>query len=90
MGNRADLSCTVLKVAHHGSATSTSPGFLGVASPQLAVICTGTDNKFGHPDDEVLARLTQAVGADSIYRTDVHGTVEFITDGERLWVEVER
>ena len=88
--NRADLASTVLKVGHHGSDTSTAPEFLAVASPQIAVICSGADNKFGHPDDEVLARLSQVVGEGNIYRTDLHGTVEFITDGERLWVEMEK
>lgn len=88
--NRANLECTVLKVGHHGSDTSTTPEFMAVASPRIAVICVGADNKFGHPDDDVLARLTQFVGEDYIYRTDLQGTIEFITDGERLWVEVER
>ena len=90
IGNRADLASTVLKVAHHGSDTSTTPEFLAVASPRIAVICSGADNKFGHPDDEVLERLAQTVGEDNIYRTDLHGTVEFITDGDRLWMELER
>jgi competence protein ComEC len=90
ISNRADLTTTVLKVAHHGSDTSTTPEFLAVASPRVAIICTGADNEFGHPDDEVLARLAQAVGEENIYRTDLHGTVEFTTDGEKLWVEVER
>ena len=90
IGIRADLASTVLKVAHHGSDTSTTPEFLAVASPRIAVISAGFDNKFGHPDDDVLGRLSQVVGEENIYRTDLHGTVEFITDGERLWVEVER
>jgi competence protein ComEC len=90
LSERADLACTVLKVAHHGSDTSTTPEFLAVASPQLAVIFTGADNKFGHPDEDVLERLAQVVGEDNIYRTDRQGTIEFITDGERLWVVMER
>jgi len=90
ISNQADLVSTVLKVGHHGSDTSTTPEFLAVVSPRIAVICTGADNKFGHPDDEVLTRLVQTVGEENIYRTDLHGTIEFITDGERLWVEVER
>ena len=88
ISNRADLASTVLKVGHHGSDTSTTSEFLAVVSPRLAVICVGSDNKFGHPDDEVLGRLAQVVGEENIYSTDLHGTVEFITDGERLWVEV--
>ena len=88
--NRADLTSTVLKVAHHGSDTSTTNEFLAVADPQIAVISAGEDNKFGHPSDEVLNRLKKRINQQNIYRTDEHGTIEFITDGERLWVEVER
>ena len=88
--NRTDLTSTVLKVPHHGSATSTTPEFLTVVNPQVAVISTSADNRFGHPSPEVLARLEQKLGAENIFRTDRHGTIEFITDGERLWVEVER
>jgi competence protein ComEC len=78
--------CTVLKVAHHGSATSSCAHFLAAADPQAAVICVGADNTFGHPDEETLARLDGV----PVYRTDEHGTVTFTTDGERLWVGTER
>ncbi len=87
---RANLMVTVLKVPHHGSDTSTTPGFLAVVSPQVAVICCGADNRFGHPDAEVLGRLERIIGSDNIYRTDKHGSIDFVTDGERLWVEVRR
>jgi competence protein ComEC len=80
---------TVLKVAHHGSETSTTAGFLAVASPRLVVISVGADNDFGHPDPEIMARLAEELGPENIYRTDEQGTIEFITDGERLWVRVE-
>ena len=85
---RADLPATVLKVAHHGSATSTTPGFLAVVGPRAAVISCGAGNRFGHPDTEVIGRLEKEVGSENIYRTDEDGTIDFITDGERLWVEV--
>jgi len=88
--HRADLSSTVLKVGHHGSDTSTTPEFLAVVNPQLTVISVGADNKFGHPDNEVTDRLKARLGAENIYRTDEQGTVEFITDGDRLWVKMER
>ena len=84
----ADLTSTILKVAHHGSDTSTTPEFLAVVSPRVAVISAGADNKFGHPNDEVVGRLEQELGGENVYRTDEHGTIEFTTDGERLWVEV--
>ncbi len=87
---RADLMVTVLKVPHHGSDTSTTSGFLAVVSPQAVVISCGEDNRFGHPDAGVLQRLEKKLGADNIYRTDEDGSIDFITDGERLWVEVER
>jgi competence protein ComEC len=87
---RVDLNSTVLKVAHHGSDTSSSTAFLAVVDPQVAVISVGVDNTFGHPGAETMQRLTDSVGPNKIYRTDKNGTVECITDGERLWVKTER
>jgi len=46
----------------------------------------GAGNTFGHPSPEVVERLTDRIGEENVYRTDEDGTVEFITDGERLWV----
>ncbi len=86
---RANLSSTVLKVGHHGSGTSTTQEFLAVVNPQLAVISVGKDNRFGHPNPEVMAWLEDRIGSENIYRTDEQGTIEFITDGKRLWVRVE-
>jgi competence protein ComEC len=83
---RASLKSTVLKVAHHGSQTSTTSQFLAAVDPEVAVICVGAGNPFGHPGREVLQRLTDSLGEDNVYRTDQDGTIEFITDGERLWV----
>ncbi len=85
-----DLKSTVLKVGHHGANTSTTEEFLAVVNPQLAVISAGKDNPHGHPSPEVIERLMERLGAEDIYRTDKHGTIEFIADGERLWVRVER
>ncbi len=86
---RADIKSTVLKVAHHGSSTSTSQQFLAAVDPQVAVISAGKNNPYGHPHHEVLERLIKRLGKDNIYRTDENGTIEFITDGERLWVQVD-
>ncbi len=90
INQRAVRRSTVLKIAHHGSDTSTTADFLEAVSPRLAVISVGTDNRSGHPSDEVMDRLEERLGSESIYRTDEHGTIEFVTDGERLWVKVER
>ena len=85
---RSNLMSTVLKVGHHGSATSTTVEFLDVVNPRLAVISVGADNAFGHPSRDVVDRLRQRIGQENIYRTDEDGTIEFTTDGERLWVKV--
>ena len=82
----SELDCTVLKVGHSGSLTSTSADFLAAASPQLAVISVGNDNPYGHPHYEVVARLEASLREENVFRTDEQGTIEFITDGERQWV----
>ncbi len=88
--NSPELNSTVLKVAHHGSRSSTTSTFLGTVDPALAVVSAGADNRYGHPHREVEERLLQTVGDDLLYRTDHHGTVELISDGESLWVRTER
>jgi competence protein ComEC len=85
---RADLASTVLKVAHHGSDTSTTSEFLAAVNPEVAVISVGEDNPFGHPSTEVLSKLEERLGSENVFRTDEQGTIEFVTDGERLWVRV--
>lgn len=69
----------VLKVAHHGSRTSSSRELLEAWRPQIAVISAGRGNTFGHPAPEVIQRL-ESIGA-AIYRTDLHGQVTLDTDG---------
>jgi competence protein ComEC len=56
----------------------------------MAVISVGEDNPFGHPSPEVMERLVGRVGEDNVYRTDEDGTIEFITDGQGLWVRLEK
>jgi competence protein ComEC len=73
---QADL----LKVAHHGSATSTIPELLAAVHPKFAVISVGMRNTYGHPRREVLARLGESRVAT--YRTDVNGAVTFYLDGK--------
>jgi len=87
---RANLKSTVLKIAHHGSKTSTSPQFLAMVDPQIAVISVGANNTFGHPSPEVVGRLEERLGKNRVYLTSENSTIEFITDGERLWVNVEK
>ncbi|HET8887805.1 MAG TPA: ComEC/Rec2 family competence protein [Candidatus Angelobacter sp.] len=71
----------LLKVAHHGSATSTTPELLAAAHPRFAVISVG-HNSFGHPREIVLKRLQS--GRVHTYRTDQLGAVTFYLDGKRV------
>ena len=81
------LSADVLKVGHHGSSTSSSQEFLDAVKPRYAAISVGYDtNKL--PKLEVLQRLNDAGAA--IYRTDVSGTLIFLTDGKSITVKTEK
>ena len=84
------LDSDVLKVAHHGSKTSSSASFLSVVSPRSAVISAGRDNRFGHPDPEVVERLEGLIPASRILKTYESGTIIFETDGNILNVKTER
>jgi competence protein ComEC len=77
-----DLRADVLKVAHHGSSTSTTDGFLAAVQPSLAIISVGADNLYGHPSADVLASLGR-IGARTM-RTDQLGTIVIASDGKRI------
>lgn len=72
----------VLKVAHHGSATSTTPDLLEAVRPRFAAISVGAYNSFGHPRTVVLSRLQQA--HVRTYRTDMLGQITFLLDGKTV------
>ncbi|MDD2251844.1 MAG: DNA internalization-related competence protein ComEC/Rec2 [Dehalococcoidales bacterium] len=76
----------ILKVAHHGSSTSSSREFLSVARPDMGIICVG-ENNFGHPDNKVIERISTYSGEKAVLRTDEHGGITFLTDGDLLWLE---
>lgn len=67
------LKSKVLKVAHHGSNTSTSEDFLNEVLPEIAIIGVGKNNKFGHPAKVTIERLSKI--KTSIYRTDMEGEI---------------
>ena len=79
-----DLRADILKVAHHGSSTSTTGRFLDAARPRVALISVGKDNSYRHPSPAVVDRLERAGAA--VYRTDQLGTVVVATDGRRVRV----
>lgn len=76
---------TVLKVPHHGSATSSTAAFVDAVDPDVAVVSCGWDNRYGHPRSEALASYR----GRRVYRTDHDGTVVIRTDGDHLTVERE-
>lgn len=76
------IQSDVLKVAHHGSATSTSPRFLDEVNPVIAVVSAGKVNPFGHPHPEVVGRLKSF--PLQLFRTDRQGAVTVSTDGNYL------
>jgi competence protein ComEC len=78
----APLPLRVLKVAHHGSRSSTSEAFLSAYRPAVAVVSAGRGNLFGHPSREVLGRLAAIRAA--IFRTDRDGAVTLETDGREV------
>lgn len=77
-----ELRSTLLKVGHHGSSTSTSYRFLREVAPTYGVISVGTDNSYGHPNEEVLSRLRDA--DVTLYRTDLQGDILCRSDGNTL------
>ena len=75
----------VLKTGHHGSRTSSTEALLSLTRPRLAIVSAGVGNRFGHPHDEVIARLE--AHAARVLRTDRDGGIIVRTDGRSLAVE---
>jgi competence protein ComEC len=78
----------VVKIAHHGSRSSSTAAFVEAAAPRVAIVSAGPRNPFGHPHPEVLERYRRR-GA-LVLRTDRDGAVTVSTDGRRLWVRAFR
>lgn len=82
--DRARARIRILKVAHHGSRSSTRQEFLDHLRPRIAIVSAGASNLFGHPAPDVLARL--AADRVHVFRTDRHGAVVIETDGREVRV----
>ncbi len=80
------LASTLLKIGHHGSGTSTTPGFLARVAPRWSVISCWLHNRFGHPRPEILAELEQA--KVRTFSTDINGATCFRLDGKAGFVEL--
>lgn len=78
----------LLKVAHHGSRTSSSLRFLETVTPEVAVVSVGRRNRYGHPHPEVAARLESAA---RLHRTDRDGTIRVTVERDGGWrIRTER
>lgn len=82
------LKSDVLKVAHHGSKTSSISDFVAAVSPTFAVISAGRNNRYGHPHLQTLETLRRY--NSDILRTDIDGDIKFITDGKSIQVNPVR
>lgn len=83
-----DISADVLKVAHHGSDSSSIYRFLREVMPEYAVISVGDGNSYGHPTEEVLSRLRDA--GVKVFRTDMQGDIFCESDGKTVTFSVSR
>lgn len=75
-----NIESDVLKAGHHGSNTSNDEAFLALVSPSFAIISSGKDNRYGHPNKEVLERLLKI--KTTVLRTDEKGTITFTSEGK--------
>ena len=79
---------SIMKVAHHGSRFSTSEEWLAYWNPIGAVASVGATNSYGHPNPDVLSRLT-ASGA-AVWRTDIDGDVRFTVTDQGLFTYMKK
>lgn len=88
MARGEHVAATILQAGHHGSKTSTTEDFFNAVNPEVVIYSAGVDNKYGHPDAEVVNRIT-ASGA-KLYGTDVDGTILVETDGVTYTVQSKK
>ena len=82
--NKYNLSnIDVLKVGHHGSKTSSSKDFIDEVNPKYSIISVGKNNRYGHPNKEVLDNFQSS----KIYRTDIDESIMFKIKNNKLKIE---
>ena len=85
--NTNELQANILKIAHHGSKTSTTQDFLNLVKPQIALIGVGENNSFGHPNKVTLDKLNNL--GTKIFRTDLSGEITITVTKKRDY-KIER
>jgi len=86
--DRSVLSSHILKVPHHGSATSSHPAFIAAVNPQTSIIMCGLYNPFGNPHRQTLGVLESA--GSQVWRTDLNGHIVVRTNGTDYSVDITR
>jgi len=82
ISTKISLNCDVIKIAHHGSSTSSSEEFLDYISPKIALISCGLNNYFNHPSKITINKLKNR--NILFFRTDIDGTIELYSDGNKI------
>lgn len=82
------IQSSLLKVGHHGSNTSSSNQFIKAVKPSIAIISVGKNNEYGHPHEVALRRLQEY--CSEIYRTDINGEINCISDGRTIITYIEK
>lgn len=83
-----DISCTVIKIPHHGSDSSLSYRWLNESKPKYGIISVGKDNQYGHPTENTLSKLRDADVI--VYRTDMQGHIICISDGNDVEFVIQK
>ena len=86
--NTNKLQANILKIAHHGSKTSTTENFLKTVSPKIALIGVGKNNTFGHPNKQVIERLKE--NGVKVYRTDTDGEISIVVNRNGEIVNIQK
>ncbi len=81
------LKSDILKVAHHGSGSSTGDLFLEKVKPEVAIISVGSNN-FGHPNPKVIKKLEK--NCQKVFRTDMNGTIIVKSNGSKYYINILR
>ena len=84
----SQLESTILKAGHHGSASSSSGPFLDAVQPEAVIISSAYDSQYGHPNEEVLQRLSDR--SISTYWTATHGDIVLVSDGQAVSVQTQQ
>ena len=84
MYKKDELKADILKVAHHGSKTSSTEKFIETVNPKIVLIGVGVNNKFGHPNSDIINRLKDK--GVKIYRTDINGEINIEVNKNKIIV----